>query len=420
MNILSLLSTSVTAPKDLWTILINAFQSGIHNFGWVILLLTILVKLVLSPLDFGVKYTTKMQNLVQQKCAPEVAKIKKKFGADQQRVRIQTQSLYKREGMRTGVSCIVMLVNLVMTMVVFFTFYASLQKNTTYQAIKEYELLNTTYVSSFDSAFASFNDSDDITLENAREKYNEYYEADKWVKEHQEGDEGWEENNAIIKDQNTIDALKAAKETAEKATINVWNDSKANWLWIDNIWVSDSTTRPFPTYDSLHGKASGKFKDENGNKLTYKNYIENNIDKEEYGVIEKLVNEQGGRTKNGYYILAVLAAVVTFLSQYITELHTRLKNKKANIVAKAATDSSMGVSMKIMKIVMPIIMIIFVLTSSASFGIYILASNIATIALGELITLIINKLTKKKQTEVEEFLEKEANRLIKKGKLQEK
>lgn len=73
-----------------------------------------------------------------------------------------------------------------------------------------------------------------------------------------------------------------------------------------------------------------------------------------------------------------------------------------------------------MKIVMPIIMLTFVLTSSASFGIYILASNIASIAIGEIISLIINKLTKKKQAEVEEYLEKEANRLIKKGKLQEK
>ena len=64
-------------------------------------------------------------------------------------------------------------------------------------------------------------------------------------------------------------------------------------------------------------------------------------------------------------------------------------------------------------------MIMFVLTSSASFGIYILASNIATIALGELISLIVNALTKKQRLEVEAELEKEASRLIKKGKLQE-
>ncbi len=417
MNFLSLLS-SVAAPKDLWSILIEGFQNGIANFGWTILLLTIVVKLVLSPLDFGVKYTTKRQNLVQQKCAPEVAKIKKKFGADQQRVRIQTQSLYKREGMNAGISCIVMLVNLVMTMVVFFTFYASLQKNTTYQAIVEYEKLNVTYSETFSKAFADFDKNDDITYDNAKEKYNEYFAADKWLKEHQDTDEGWNEKSTLV--EKYAPAIKSAKTAAEKETVNVWNETKANWLWVDNIWSADASVSPFPSYEKLRDKATGKYKDENKNKISYKEYIEKNINQDEYNTIAKIVNEQGGRQKNGYYILAVLAAVVTFLSQYITELHTKLKNKKANTVAKAATDSSMGMSMKIMKIVMPIIMLTFVLTSSASFGIYILASNIASIAIGEIISLIINKLTKKKQAEVEEYLEKEANRLIKKGKLQEK
>ena len=75
--------------------------------------------------------------------------------------------------------------------------------------------------------------------------------------------------------------------------------------------------------------------------------------------------------------------------------------------------------MKVMKIVLPIVMVIFTLTASASFGLYILASNIATMAFGELTTLLIDVLTKKKRLEVEESLEKEANRLIKKGQFKE-
>ena len=72
-----------------------------------------------------------------------------------------------------------------------------------------------------------------------------------------------------------------------------------------------------------------------------------------------------------------------------------------------------------MKIIMPIIMVVFVLTASASFGLYILASNVASIAFGEITTLIVDKMTKKKRLEVEESLEKEANRLIRKGKIKE-
>ena len=55
----------VNSPGGLWSILINWMHSGIGNFGWTILLVTLLVKLVVSPLDFWVKLNTKKQNLIQ-------------------------------------------------------------------------------------------------------------------------------------------------------------------------------------------------------------------------------------------------------------------------------------------------------------------------------------------------------------------
>ena len=61
-----------------------------------------------------------------------------------------------------------------------------------------------------------------------------------------------------------------------------------------------------------------------------------------------------------------------------------------------------------MKILLPAMMAIFVLTSSASFGIYILTSSIASTLLSIIISLIVDKLTEKKQREVTEYLEKEA------------
>ena len=65
-------------------------------------------------------------------------------------------------------------------------------------------------------------------------------------------------------------------------------------------------------------------------------------------------------------------------------------------------------------------MVIFVLRSTASFGIYILASNIITIIIGQISNIFINKITRKQQEEVEASLEKQAKKLIKQGKLQEK
>ena len=96
------------------------------------------------------------------------------------------------------------------------------------------------------------------------------------------------------------------------------------------------------------------------------------------------------------------------------------RNKKAQHLANATADATTNTSMKMMKIIMPIIMVFFAFSSSASFGIYLLASSLSSILIGEITSPIINKLTKKQQKEVEEVLEKEANRMIKKGKLQEK
>ena len=116
--------------------------------------------------------------------------------------------------------------------------------------------------------------------------------------------------------------------------------------------------------------------------------------------------------------MPILAGLVTFLAQYIAELHTKLKNKKANTLAQTA-GSQANTTMKMMKFIMPVVMIIFTLSASASFGLYILSSNISSILLGELTTIGIDKITKKQRLQVEEELEKEANRLIRKGKIKE-
>ena len=406
MNFFSLL-LSAAKPSGLWTILIDWFQSGIGNFGWTIFILVFVVKLVISPLDFAVKLSTKKQNLIQQKCAPQVEKIRKKFGKDQNSVKIQTASLYKREGLKSGVGCLVMLLNLVLTMTIFFTFYSSLTKNSAYQALNQYEILNTTFNAKSEEVVKDYLTQNGID-KTPEALLNEYDAALSYITSNPQDAQDYEANKNFVETYSPI--IDHSIGEAQKATLQKWSEIKAKWLWIDNIWVADAPTNPFPTFEKIQSLTKG----------SYQEYFTQNVNEGDYNVIANLINENGERTNNGYYILAVLAAVITFLSQYISELHTRLKNKKANIVAKNAADSSLGFSMKLMKIIMPIIMLTFVLTSSASFGIYILASNISSIAFGEISTLIVNKCTHKKQIEVEQFLEKEANRLIKKGKLQEK
>ena len=403
MNFLPFLS-GLAAPNDLWSILIGWIRGGVGNLGWTILLVTVLVKAITLPLDFMSKFTQKKQNLVQQKCAPELAKLQKKFGNDKQRLQVQTNALYKREGLKMGTGCIVMLVNMVLTMVIFFTFFGSLRDMSAYEAITQYEKVET-----------SFND---VYYEELMETYPELTtreEAYTWSEQYHLESKYLEANPGAATDDwaTFVESHKtnvdSAIQKASQAAVDTWNENKAAWLWVKNIWVADATTSPFPNYSELVKMANNAGKE-------YKSYVEANIKEGNYNQIAGLI--QTNETKNnGFYILAIIIGLTTYATQLIADLHNKLKNKNANLVSKQANQQS-AMSLKMMKIILPIIMIMFALTSSASFGIYLLASNVAAIAFGEITTLIVNSMTRKKQQEVEAVLEKEALRLMKKGKLQ--
>ena len=338
-NVTNLLGAAVSAPGGLWVIIINWINGAIGNLGWTIVLFTVLIKLVLSPLDFSVKYSTKKTTLTQQKLAPQMAKLQKKYGNNPQMLQTQQQALYKKEGTNLVASCAIMLINLVATLVIFFTIFASLREVAAFNAIKQYDELQVVYTQAVEAG------EDPTAAVNAK-----------------------------------------------------WDENKDSWLWVSNIWGKDGNYKPMLTYNDLVSSANSSGKQE------YKDYVAS-INQDTYNHIQEITNTHENKW-NGYYILAVLGAAITFLSQYVSELGTKLKNKKANMVAQAANQNkSMGL---IMKILLPVMMVIFVLTSSASFGIYILASSVVSTLTSVLINLIVDKMTAKKQREVTEYLEKEA------------
>ena len=284
-------------------------------------------------------------------------------------------------------------------MTIFFTFFSSLRKFSAYEAINQYEQITAEYETTYYNAFINMD---------ATDEFNTKEDVVNWYNNYNAMAQGAEKD---AKFNEVADLQVYATDTASKKAVEKWKESKksTSWFWVQNIWVSDSTTLPFPNYSSLTSLAGNS---------GYADYVKTNINEADYNKIASLIANNAERTANGYFILAVLAGVITFASQYIAELHTKLKNKKARAIASTAKTENAS-SMKMMKIIMPAIMVIFVLTSTASFGLYILASNVAAIAFGELTTLIVDAMTKKKRLEVEEILEKEANRLIKKGYMKE-
>jgi len=94
----------------------NAFLKGIldgintlfNNYGWSIIVFTLLIKLVLLPFDYksrvGMRKTTRIQ--------PQVAALQKKYANDKEKLNAKMAELYKKEGVNPLSSCLPMLLTL--------------------------------------------------------------------------------------------------------------------------------------------------------------------------------------------------------------------------------------------------------------------------------------------------------------------
>ena len=385
MNMFSILA--VSEPSSVWATLIEWVHSWVGGgYGWTILVLIILLKLVMSPLDYLIKHSNKKSTLVQQKLAPELAKLRKKYGENQQMIQTQTQALYKREGYNVFGSCIVMLVNLVLTMVIFFTLFSSLRTLSSYQAIKQYDTLNNTYVTSVSQSYGSI------------EEYNSIAAI---VANPEQG------INSLTEEQLT--KWNAAQASAQTAVHDAWEGVADNWLWVKNIWVNDGHKSPMPTLDALDEMAKNSKIEE------YQNYVsaikDDNVLTLNYNNIASMVESKTGDW-NGYYILAILAVLLSVASQFLNDFITKHKNKNAQTLVDQANPQ--GKSMWFMKLLLPITMAIFVFTTNAAFGIYVVTNSIISTITTVLINLIITKVFAKRQAAVDEYLLKEAARVAKK------
>lgn len=467
VNVVNLIC-SISAPTGLWATILNWIEGSVINYGWVIILFTLLVKVCLSPLDLLMKFNTKKSSLVQQKLAPQIARINQKYQNDRNQAQLQTNALYKKEGYNVFVSCILMIVNLAITMTVFFTLFASLREMSAYRAIKQYDAMQTAYVQTLsentqsvfiselndttkypniyvvtyqtdtDGSILTDPDGNKLVLSVTPETNNGYssfqiiFEGDPTTPDVvgifenyfaikgslSEDQKAFLSTHYVVYDTTNhvytsfLDLLATCQSSSLTAASNAankaWSNVKEKWLWVENIWVADNYKSPVPSYEDLKSMAdASKIK-------SYQTYVKN-IDKTLYNNVTSSVSKKVERW-NGFFILAVLAGVTSFLSQYISDLSNKSKNKHVNKMVDNSNPNN-G-TMKIMKFMLPAMMVIFVVTSSAAFSIYIVSSSIISIAISALTGLIVNACYKKKEAEVMEYLEKEVSKQVRKSQRQ--
>ena len=82
--------------------------SIVGNYGWSVVVFTILIRLLVLPLDIQSKKAMKRQQMLQ----PKLDALNKKYAKDKEKLAQKQQELYKKEGINPLASCLPMLISM--------------------------------------------------------------------------------------------------------------------------------------------------------------------------------------------------------------------------------------------------------------------------------------------------------------------
>lgn len=101
--------------NDFLVAILNGINSVIHNYGWSMVVFTLLIKLILLPLDYKSRKSMRRMTRLQ----PQIAKLQKKYANDKEKLNQKTAELYRREGINPMSGCLPMLVSMVILFIMF-------------------------------------------------------------------------------------------------------------------------------------------------------------------------------------------------------------------------------------------------------------------------------------------------------------
>ncbi len=329
----------------------NALGGGVASFGWTVVLFTVILRLILSPLDIWQKVISRRNNKAMERMKPQLEALQARYADDKQRLQQEQMALYKKEKYSTMGMCLPTIV----TFVVFFVVFAGFRQMVGYQFAKDYKECVKAYNTSIAEQIEANKDAD-------------YIEDN--------GDGKWDIDD-IKKTQEGKDFYTEAQKNAQQAVYNVYYSEDQvtirSFLWIKNIFVSDNWAQAVPDFATVTGQ-----KGMATSKLT-------GITIDEYNDVMADVLGTGGYGKdgkwNGLLILPILSIALSFLS---TKL---LSGSQAQPPAPpqdaqgegAEKAKSQQQTMKMMQYVMPIMMGVFALFYSGAFALYMFTSSLCAI-----------------------------------------
>ena len=359
--------------------LLEALYNSIGNFGWTVVVFSILLKLILSPLDIWQRISTKNQQKKMEAIKPKLEKIEKQYKNNPDLLKQKQYEVQREAKINVFATCL----PLIVTMVVFFVVFGGFRALVTYENELIVEELDQTYV--------------EYMLDYNADKLTDAQKAEVDIT-------SWDALKAYCEDASNGIAT-GFTEYSELATENPDKYSEMRdlladtyeahleadrWLWVKNIFKSDTGTDVIPSvksYTSSGVGGIGAALDDTQTHTTYTNLTE--------PAALRLNKTKTWDIKNwnGYFILPFLSLLTSFLSTFIMQ-----RNSAQTSVGTKEQQAQQQKQMKVMTYTMPIMLAVFAMLYSAAFAIYYFISNIMATLTTLVVNLVMKLLDKRKAT----------------------
>ena len=417
---------------------------GVGSVGIGVIVFSLLLKLIVLPLDIYQRVVMRKQNNKMQENQAKMEKLQKQYANDKEKYNQKVMEMYKENGISMFSSCLPM----ILSMVVFFTAIGGFNAYAKYANVQNYN----SFVHAYNRAIEGFAPETDALSEDmltyvwseATEEESAYgtitveqdgkavyYEIRtqenltelsqenlvRYVKAALANQTSYE---TVEQEEKTVQAEKAkyytdkAKTLAIAPTLTLTGDddqdenvirdyyyqiareavrkdyednsfTRVGFLWVKNVWnVDASYEHPLTAHDKMLPNGDKNTFDVNGTAVDFTNvqkFTASPYSEVAFNEITKNLT-QAKESPNGYFILIALSIGTILLQQFVSMRSQKAQNKYSSV------DGQQAATQKTTMIIMTVMFGIFAFMYSAAFSIYMVISSVFSL----LSTMVINKI----------------------------
>ena len=434
--LLSGLADQIAIPGGFWefiwsNILLNSGSpfALIVNYGLRVVIFTIALKLLLSPLDIYQRVRQRKNQRIIESLKPETEKLEKQFSSQPQVLQKKKQELNKKNGVKMAAGCVPMAITMLVSL---WVLMGGLNPISQYQNMAQYLKLYDAFVyaeraTMVDRANGIGADGEvSLFFESYDNLPNSYF----FIFRNQAGETVASDSDAVHSvvlrpvEAFNFDGATDAEARARRNQIQAWisreatsiaqvavyhryigygewygNPARESFLWVRNIWVSDVFWQ-----DSIRDAASfrgslGRFSDPDNMGLLseenlaaagmtadqFRDYFEHSVIGSYDRVMGYLLTSDANRA-NGFLILPILSIIVMVGSQILMRRLQKKSGQDGGMPGMPGMGGGamggMGGSMgKIMQFAMPVVFGLFSLGFTAAFALYMVVNSMLTIVI---------------------------------------